>query len=537
MQVDGTHQGQPPDMHDTSGVVAEPSAASCGCGCLQNVATLWRVLCVLSLFGFASGLPLTLYPELQNNTFTSNAFLYTGIQGGVQGILAFFYSPVLGSFSDLYGRKLALIVAIALYTIPFLLMAILNNYWVFSIANAICGFVSGIASIALAMGMDLIPEESGRRTEAFSVALGFFLIGSGIGTMCGTFLGSPTAFQVSAGVGALNIVVVALLLKETDRKVLNRKSSDPVVGTVVGAPSTIQNPAGEHGSEFGSCDNRTSNSSGETSSIIKRRAAGSTEEGPLNESSRPGSGSAATSAAAAEDDPDKDLASPTTGKPKPNAVFIHAWRVMSSNRNLTLCFFIILCNSLADQMIQSLLLLFLQRRLNFSTDDQLIFLLGFAVAALVGMFVLVSVLKNFFGSLRTLQVGLIFNLLGISAYGFVETKWQAYSLITTTALSILVYPTASAMIAGVVRMDDAGAAQGVGSGGRMLAEGVSPFVFGLLLQAFQNTAYPGAPFLLAGLFCFVGFGLTLILKVPPLLRLPGRCIGTDVAAAPTVLPA
>jgi MFS family permease len=514
-------------MHDTSPVPTEP-VASRGCGCLQNIVTLWRVLCVLALFGFASGLPLTLYPQLQNDTFTSNAFLYTGIQGGVQGILAFFYSPVLGSFSDLYGRKLALIVAIALYTIPFLLMAILNNYWVFSIANAICGFVSGIASIALAIGMDLIPEESGRRTEAFSVALGFFLIGSGAGTMCGTFLGSPMAFQVSAGVGAFNIVVVALLLKETDRKVLNRKTSDPVVvGTVVGAPSSIQSTTGETtglgtGTDFGSCDTRATSGSGETS-IIKRRAAGNTDD-------------VAAAAAAAENDPDKDLASPTTGKPKPNAVFVHAWRVMSSNRNLTLCFFIILCNSLADQMIQSLLLLFLQRRLDFSTDDQLIFLLGFAVAALVGMFVLVSVLKYFFGSLRTLQVGLIFNMIGIAAYGFVETKWQAYSLITTTALSILVYPTASAMIAGVVRMDDAGAAQGVGSGGRMLAEGVSPFIFGLLLQAFQNTAYPGAPFLLAGLFCLVGFGLTLILKVPPLLRLPGRCIGTDIAAASTVLP-
>jgi MFS family permease len=73
----------------------------------------------------------TLFKVL-NETFPNSTFLANGLIHGVKGILSFLSAPLIGAMSDIWGRKVFLLLSVFFTCLPIPLMRI-NTMWYFSL--------------------------------------------------------------------------------------------------------------------------------------------------------------------------------------------------------------------------------------------------------------------------------------------------------------------------------------------------------------------------------------------------------------------
>ena len=99
-------------------------------GCKCRKASVWHAVVAVFLQFFAWGLITAPMINILNTTFHSNALLYNGIIMGVKGFLSFLSAPLIGALSDIWGRKLFLLVT-AFFTcvpIPFIKVSLFMFY-------------------------------------------------------------------------------------------------------------------------------------------------------------------------------------------------------------------------------------------------------------------------------------------------------------------------------------------------------------------------------------------------------------------------
>jgi DHA1 family tetracycline resistance protein-like MFS transporter len=132
------------------------------------------------------------------------------------GAMSFFAGPVLGLFSDRFGRRPVLLVCISGLGLDFLFMAFAPSLWWLFVGRLISGATSGVFSTANAYVADVTPPEQrakafGWMGSAFTVG---FLAGPAIGGALGNFnLRLP--FMVAAGFTLLNALYGLLVLPES----------------------------------------------------------------------------------------------------------------------------------------------------------------------------------------------------------------------------------------------------------------------------------------------------------------------------------
>eukprot|EP00439_Symbiodinium_sp_Y106_P017733 s3842_g2.t1 len=180
-------------------------------------------------------------------------------------------------------------------------------------------------------------------------------------------------------------------------------------------------------------------------------------------------------------------------------------QVMSlwSNSVLKLLAAVVFLDFLAEQMLVSLLLLYLEAQFHLSSV-QLACQLGLVgLAASVSLLLVVPYLQPRLGDLLLMQVGMVANVVSVALFGVITAPWQAFLPPVGCILSFAVFPTANAIAAASVPRCGA-MAQGVVSGARTLAEGLAPVIFGALFQAAAKSSFPGWPFLVAAGFVAVG---------------------------------
>ena len=56
--------------------------------------------------------------KILNTTFGNDAMLLNGVIMGVKGFLSFLSAPLIGALSDIYGRKLFLLLTAAFTCVP-----------------------------------------------------------------------------------------------------------------------------------------------------------------------------------------------------------------------------------------------------------------------------------------------------------------------------------------------------------------------------------------------------------------------------------
>jgi DHA1 family tetracycline resistance protein-like MFS transporter len=166
----------------------------------------------IDLLGFSLILPLLPYYA---KTFNAGDIV-TGLLVASYAAAQLFGAPLLGRFSDRYGRRPILLISILGTFIGFLLLGFARALWVLFASRIIDGFTGGNLNVAQAYITDV--------TDANSRAKGLGMIGAafGLGFIIGPVTGgllSRWGYAVpafaAAGMSLINLILVAVWLPES----------------------------------------------------------------------------------------------------------------------------------------------------------------------------------------------------------------------------------------------------------------------------------------------------------------------------------
>ncbi|MCT5868381.1 MFS transporter, partial [Pseudomonas aeruginosa] len=80
-------------------------------------------------------------------------------------LLQLFFSPVLGSLSDRFGRRPVLVLAMLGFALSYLLLALADSLWMLFLGRALAGLTGASVATAMACAADL--GTHGQRTRHF----------------------------------------------------------------------------------------------------------------------------------------------------------------------------------------------------------------------------------------------------------------------------------------------------------------------------------------------------------------------------------
>lgn len=201
---------------------------------------------------------------------------------------------------------------------------------------------------------------------------------------------------------------------------------------------------------------------------------------------------------------------------RPDAARRNALALLRGNVTLGLLAAVVFLDFLAEQMLVSLLLLYLESQFHVSSLQLGCQLLVVGGSASLSLLVVVPLLQPRLGDLRLMQVGMVANVVSVGLFAFIWLSWQAFIPPLGCILSFAVFPTANSLAAAAVPRSQGGMAQGVISGARTLAEGLSPVVFGWLFQLAAGSKLPGWPFLVAAGCVVLALFVSLPISTPHL---------------------
>lgn len=190
----------------------------------KRPSTCHAVVAVLLQF-FSWGLITAPMITMLNTTFGSKALMMNGVIMAVKGFLSFLSAPLIGSLSDVWGRKMFLLVT-AFFTclpIPFLLW----NSTVYFVALTLSGIFSIIFSVAFAYVSDVTDEASrslgyGMVTAGFAASL---IVSPALGAGVEMVTGREDLVIILASLTALlDVAFILLLVPESLDTKVNFKS-------------------------------------------------------------------------------------------------------------------------------------------------------------------------------------------------------------------------------------------------------------------------------------------------------------------------
>ncbi len=139
-----------------------------------------------------------------------------GLFGTVFAIMQFFFSPVLGSLSDRYGRRPIVLLSNFGLGFDYVLMALAPSLRFLFIGRILSGITASSVPTAQAYMSDITPRE--RRAAAFGMLQSAFGFGFIVGPALGGWLASlhpRLPFWVSAALSLLNAVYGLFVLPES----------------------------------------------------------------------------------------------------------------------------------------------------------------------------------------------------------------------------------------------------------------------------------------------------------------------------------
>ncbi|MGC1665402.1 MAG: TCR/Tet family MFS transporter [Bradyrhizobium sp.] len=217
-------------MSDTSAIGTPPAATPA-----RGAAVVFIFVTIL-LDMFALGLIMPILPKLVESFVdndTARAARIFGAFGTAWALMQFFFSPILGSLSDRFGRRPVVLLSNFGLGLDYVLMALAPSLiWLF-VGRVISGITSASVSTAFAYIADITPAE--KRAAVFGKVGAAFGAGFIIGPAIGGLLGDADPrlpFWVAAGLSFANTIYGLLILPESlprDRRAPFRwKSANPI---------------------------------------------------------------------------------------------------------------------------------------------------------------------------------------------------------------------------------------------------------------------------------------------------------------------
>jgi MFS transporter, DHA1 family, tetracycline resistance protein len=213
-----------------TGAVSTPATSS------ARGAAVAFIFVTILLDMLALGLIMPILPKLVESFVdddTARAARIFGVFGTAWALMQFFFSPLLGSLSDRFGRRPVVLLSNFGLGLDYVLMALAPSLiWLF-VGRVISGITSASISTAFAYIADITPAE--RRAAVFGKVGAAFGAGFIIGPAIGGLLGDADPrlpFWVAAGLSFANTTYGLLILPESlprDRRAPFRwKSANPL---------------------------------------------------------------------------------------------------------------------------------------------------------------------------------------------------------------------------------------------------------------------------------------------------------------------
>jgi DHA1 family tetracycline resistance protein-like MFS transporter len=200
-------------------------------------AALGFVFVTVLLDMLAFGIIVPILPKLISEFLNGNMALsseYLGLFVTTWALMQFFFSPILGTLSDRWGRRPVILLSNFGLGLDYVVMALAPTIgWLF-LGRMLSGICSSSMPTATAYISDVTPPE--KRAKAFGIFGAAFGIGFVLGPAIGGWLGAMNArlpFWVAGGLSLLNatyglFVLPESLAPEKRQKQLRWKKANPM---------------------------------------------------------------------------------------------------------------------------------------------------------------------------------------------------------------------------------------------------------------------------------------------------------------------
>ena len=169
---------------------------------------------LLDLIGFGMILPLLpFYAQELRATPAQIGWLFASYS-----LAQLVFAPLLGRLSDRVGRRPVLLASISVGILAYLLFASSRSYLVLLLARSLAGLGAANYGIAQAYVADITPPRDRSRAMGMVVGAAFglgFILGPALGGLIAHAGGHRAVPLTAAALGAFNLVLAALWLRES----------------------------------------------------------------------------------------------------------------------------------------------------------------------------------------------------------------------------------------------------------------------------------------------------------------------------------
>lgn len=357
-----------------------------------------HALVVIFLEFFAWGLLTDRVINVLNETFPDSTFLANGLIQGLKGILSFLSAPLIGALSDIWGRKVFLLITVFFTCLPIPLIAI-NPMWYFAMIS-ISGLFAVTFSVVFAYVADVTDESN--RTTAYGLVSA---------TFAASLITSPALGSYLTRYYSENLVIaLATAIAIFD-----------LFFILVAVPESLPDKVKEM--------NKT---------ITWENI-----------------------------DPFKSLKS------------------IFSDRTIALLCVTVFLSYLPEAGQYSCFFVYLKLIVGFSPPEVAYFIAYIGILSCVAQAVLLVILIKWFGRKKSIIIGLGFQVVQLTLYGFAAQSWLIWFSGSLAAMSSIGYPAISAYISNQSHADQQGISQGMVTGIRGLCNGIGPALYGFVFWIFR----------------------------------------------------
>lgn len=180
----------------------------------KKILTLLLVV-FIDMIGFGIVIPIlpTLVTESGGSTFLVGTIIASF------SLFQFIFAPILGRFSDKYGRRPVLILSSILNSISYFLIFLFPQIWVLFVARMLAGIGSANISVAQAYIADSSTAHERTRTlGTMGAVFGLgFVVGPLLGGIVSEMFSISAAFAVPAVLSLINAVLIFFILPESNK--------------------------------------------------------------------------------------------------------------------------------------------------------------------------------------------------------------------------------------------------------------------------------------------------------------------------------
>jgi DHA1 family tetracycline resistance protein-like MFS transporter len=184
---------------------------------MKTKRALGVILTTVALDAVGVGLVLPIIPRLLREVgHTSDLGWRFGAFLALYALMQFACAPILGAFSDRFGRRPVLLASLAGAAIDYLFLALAPSFWWLFVGRAIAGLTGASGAVASAYIADISPAE--HLTRRFGYMSACFGLGFIAGPVIGGVLGDiwvRAPFLAAAVLNGLNFLVALLVLPES----------------------------------------------------------------------------------------------------------------------------------------------------------------------------------------------------------------------------------------------------------------------------------------------------------------------------------